>query len=176
MKRILLFFVIPFFILSSFVSYCQNEGFYYPNGDLISKNIDQSINSILELHFPDINQITVHSKSCDNYEVVFKKFTETTLFVLGEFPKSKRSLKKCIEAYNVINDYSRESFKSTLDDLIEKSEGSKQVFNIFGNPQRETIYKELGSEITIYNYNKYYGTVKFDLIFENDKLIRYIKY
>lgn len=166
-------------ISTSFIINAQGPAFYDIEGKLIENNINTSINEVVSNNFKNIDFIDVfysENKNCEGYEVVFKKFTEKPLFIFGKMPKNKRKLNKCIEKYNVISVFSGFSFKNDLDSMINDQISPEKASTIFGNAWTETLDKEAGSEILIYNYNKYYGTVKFDLIFHNNKLSRYITY
>lgn len=174
--RIQILILTIFFIC--FNGYSQNGNFYKLDGTIIAKSEGKSINNIVNEYFNNIEMVNTYfgsdDSNCQGYEIIFKKYTETPLFVLGLFPKRKKKLKKCIEGYNVIETYSGYSFKNDLDEMIDNETSKEQIIKIFGNPQSETIDKEKGSEIVIYNYNKFYGTVRFDLIFVNNILNRYI--
>ncbi|MFV0566630.1 MAG: hypothetical protein ACK5NB_12465 [Flavobacteriaceae bacterium] len=176
MKKLILIFLISIY----FNGFSQESNFYKLDGTILASGEGKSINNIHQEYFSDVEMIKVYhdtdnNKECNGYDIIYKKYTQTPLFILGAFPKEKH-LKKCIDKskFNVVSDYSGYSFKSDLDNMIENQKSKEYVVSIFGNPQRETIDKEKGSEIVIYNYNKYYGTVKFDLVFVNNTLNRYI--
>ncbi|GGD19927.1 hypothetical protein [Hyunsoonleella pacifica] len=170
--------IVSLIVLVSLNSYSQDCNFYKLDGTVISKCDNVSINSIVEKFFNDVRMIQVFSgkdnKNCKDYDIIFQKYTETPLFLLGEFPKNKKKLKKCIESYNVLEAYYDSSFKFDLNQMIKSKRNKEYVKSVFGNPNRTTVDKNFDSEIIIYNYNKYYGTVKFDLIFINNVLTRYI--
>lgn len=161
-------------------AYSQESKFYSLEGKILSNTINKSINNISQERFSNIEMIHVYAnndnKNCNGYQVVFKKYSETPLFVIGQFPKSKKKLNKCIDDYNVLTLYDGVDFKNDLNKMVKEKASSEDVIKIFGNTYTETLDHTDEGDLVILNYTKFYGTVKFDLVFFNDELIRYIKY
>lgn len=157
----------------------QAQGFYDTNLKLIKNSNGVSISEFFEKKYSQNILYEVYQgndcKECSGYSVVFKKYSTEPLFIIGTPPKKDKHLSKCIASYNVFRTYA-DSFDSDLKLLVSDKVGPEVLKSLFGNQYKETIDYVEGSELKIWNYNKFGGAMSFDLIFENQVLTGYKRY
>lgn len=151
----------------------QNS-FFLPDGTNLNSE-KKSITDIKEEYFSDVlftDLFIGPDKSCEGYQIMFQKYTNKVLLITGSFPKAKK-LNKCVNTYNQIKPFVNDLEKD-LDYMIEYKFNKEEIINVFGSPYSKTIDNDGEYKFKIFNYNKYYGAVKFDLIFNENQLVRYI--